>query len=37
MSQSGARSPEFLSTHPDPASRIERIRAYINQQGWGPV
>jgi predicted Zn-dependent protease len=37
MSQSGARQPEFLSTHPDPANRIERIRAYINQQGWGPV
>jgi predicted Zn-dependent protease len=37
MSQSGARQPEFLSTHPDPASRIERIRAYINQQGWGPA
>lgn len=34
---SGARSPEFLSTHPDPANRIERIRAYINQQGWGPA
>lgn len=37
MSQSGARQPEFLSTHPDPANRIERIRAYINQQGWGPA
>jgi len=33
----GSRSPEFLSTHPDPASRIEGIRNYINQQGWGPV
>jgi len=33
----GARPPEFLSTHPDPANRIERLRAYINQQGWGPV
>lgn len=33
----GSRQPEFLSTHPDPANRIERIRAYINQQGWGPA
>jgi len=33
----GSRPPEFLSTHPDPAGRIERIRNYINQQGWGPV
>lgn len=33
----GARQPEFFSTHPDPANRIERIRAYINQQGWGPA
>jgi predicted Zn-dependent protease len=33
----GARQPELLSTHPDPATRIERIRAHINGQGWGPV
>lgn len=33
----GSRPPEFLSTHPDPDNRIERIRNYINQQGWGPV
>lgn len=33
----GSRPPELLSTHPDPANRIERIRAYINQQGWGPA
>lgn len=33
----GNRPPTLLSTHPDPAQRIERIRAYINQQGWGPV
>jgi predicted Zn-dependent protease len=33
----GARSPEFLSTHPDPDNRIQRLRNYINQQGWGPV
>ncbi|MGD9816983.1 MAG: M48 family metallopeptidase [Hyphomonadaceae bacterium] len=38
MSQGGgSRPPEFLSTHPDPDNRIERIRNYINQQGWGPV
>lgn len=33
----GARSPEFLSTHPDPDNRIQRLRNYINQQGWGPA
>jgi predicted Zn-dependent protease len=33
----GSRPPEFLSTHPGPENRIERIRNYINQQGWGPV
>lgn len=33
----GSRPPEFLSTHPDPDNRIERLRSYINQQGWGPV
>ncbi|MCL4715566.1 MAG: M48 family metallopeptidase [Hyphomonadaceae bacterium] len=33
----GSRPPEFLSTHPDPDNRIERLRNYINQQGWGPV
>ncbi len=37
QSGGGSRPPEFLSTHPDPANRIERIRGYINQQGWGPV
>jgi predicted Zn-dependent protease len=38
MSQGGgSRPPEFLSTHPDPANRIERIRAYVNERGWGPV
>jgi len=36
-SSGGSRPPEFLSTHPDPDNRIARIRAYINQQGWGPV
>lgn len=33
----GSRPPEFLSTHPDPANRVERIRAYIAQQGWYPA
>jgi predicted Zn-dependent protease len=33
----GSRPPELLSTHPDPANRIERIRSHINNQGWGPV
>ncbi|MBI1250933.1 MAG: M48 family metalloprotease [Alphaproteobacteria bacterium] len=35
--QGGNRPPQFLSTHPDPASRIGEMRAYINQRGWGPV
>lgn len=33
----GSRPPEFLSTHPNPDNRIQRIRNYINEQGWGPV
>ncbi|MGE0829410.1 MAG: M48 family metallopeptidase [Hyphomonadaceae bacterium] len=33
----GARPPEFLSTHPDPANRITALRDYINARGWGPV
>ena len=33
----GSRPPELLSTHPDPANRILRIREYINSRGWGPV
>lgn len=38
MQQSGgSRPPEFLSTHPDPDNRIQRLRNYINEQGWGPV
>jgi len=37
MRGSGSRPPEFLSTHPDPDNRIQRIRNYINEQGWGPV
>jgi predicted Zn-dependent protease len=35
MEQSGgSRPPEFLSTHPNPDNRIQRIRNYIEQQGW---
>lgn len=37
MSSGRSSQPEFLSTHPGPGNRIERLRAYINQQGWGPV
>jgi predicted Zn-dependent protease len=38
MEASGSsRPPEFLSTHPNPDNRIQRIRDYINRQGWGPV
>jgi predicted Zn-dependent protease len=33
----GARPPEFLSTHPSPGNRVQRIRDYIDRQGWGPV
>lgn len=33
----GSRQPEFISTHPDPDNRIARIRAYINERGWGPI
>jgi predicted Zn-dependent protease len=30
----GRRPPEFLSTHPDPATRIRDIQAYIGSKGW---
>jgi predicted Zn-dependent protease len=30
----GSRPPEFLSTHPDPDNRIQRIRDHIASQGW---
>jgi predicted Zn-dependent protease len=33
-SSGGSRPPEFLSTHPDPDNRIQRIRNYIAEQGW---
>jgi predicted Zn-dependent protease len=31
---SGSRSPEFLSTHPDPANRAQNLRDYIKAQGY---
>jgi predicted Zn-dependent protease len=30
----GSRPPAILSTHPDPAGRMEALRAYINQRGY---
>jgi len=33
----GSRPPEFLSTHPNPDNRIQRIRDTINRHGWGPT
>lgn len=33
----GSRPPELLSTHPSPDNRIERIRGFIDRQGWGPA
>lgn len=36
--QQGAnRQPEFLSTHPSEASRIENLRKYINEKGYAKV
>jgi predicted Zn-dependent protease len=29
MAQGGERGPEFLSTHPDPANRIEQLKAWL--------
>jgi predicted Zn-dependent protease len=34
---SGPRAPEFLSTHPDPQSRMQDLRAYINARGYAVV
>jgi Zn-dependent protease with chaperone function len=31
---SGARPPEFMSTHPDPANRAIALRQYINARGY---
>ena len=33
----GTRSPEFLSTHPTPESRITDIRAYITSKGYAQM
>jgi predicted Zn-dependent protease len=30
----GRRPPEFLSTHPDPVTRMADLRAYINNRGY---
>ena len=35
--QSTARQPELLSTHPDPANRIENIKAYIRAKGYATI
>lgn len=32
--QGGARGPAFLSTHPNPGTRIEQLQAYIQRQGY---
>ncbi len=29
-----SRQPEFMSTHPDPASRAQKLNDYIKAQGW---
>jgi predicted Zn-dependent protease len=33
----GRRPPEFLSTHPDPTTRIQAIRQHINNRGYAVV
>lgn len=38
MSQEGGRRPpEFLSTHPDPQTRMSELRAYINARGYATM
>ncbi len=34
---SGQRSPEFMSTHPDPQRRASELRSYINAMGYDIV
>ena len=34
---SGSRSPEFMSTHPDPERRATELRQYINARGYDLV
>lgn len=34
---SGQRSPEFMSTHPDPLRRANELRQYINYKGYDIV
>jgi Zn-dependent protease with chaperone function len=31
---SGSRSPEFMSTHPNPDTRIKDLKAYITAKGY---
>lgn len=33
----GSRSPEFLSTHPDPINRMAALKAYINAKGYAQM
>lgn len=32
--EGGSRPPELMSTHPDPANRMQTLRAYIAQRGY---
>ncbi|MBD3770350.1 MAG: M48 family metallopeptidase [Rhodobacterales bacterium] len=34
---SGSRSPEFMSTHPDPARRAQELKTYINARGYALI
>ena len=34
---SGSRSPEFMSTHPDPARRAQELKTYINAKGYALI
>lgn len=34
---SGARQPQWLSTHPNPETRIQDLRSYINNHGYAVV
>ncbi|MEZ5937601.1 MAG: M48 family metallopeptidase [Hyphomonadaceae bacterium] len=34
---SSGRQPEWLSTHPDPATRVQDLRGYINNHGYATI